>query len=139
MSWATSSRTRLSTSSSEAFLSGKIVQTSENKLQAGLPVDTHAIPVTVGERVIAVVEQHTNELGVRAPSSLEKAYLEAAAELARMITVGAFPIPSDSRTWRSAPGSVTDSSVLIRPESHVRQSERAECLSPTGAAGRSRR
>ena len=44
---------------SEAFLSGKIVQTSEGKLQAGLPVDTHAIPVKVGERVIAVVEQHT--------------------------------------------------------------------------------
>ena len=36
---------------SEAFLSGKIVQTSERKLQAGLPVDTHAIPVKVGERV----------------------------------------------------------------------------------------
>ena len=48
----------------EAFLSGKIVQTSEGKLQAGLPVDTHAIPVKVGERVIAVVEQHTSELGV---------------------------------------------------------------------------
>ena len=30
------------------------------------------------------------------PSSLEKAYLEAAAELTRMITVGAFPIPSDA-------------------------------------------
>ena len=60
-------------------LSGEIVQTSERKLQAGLPVDTHAIPVKLAERVIAVVEQHTSQLGVRAPSSLEKAYLEAAS------------------------------------------------------------
>jgi two-component system, sensor histidine kinase PdtaS len=72
---------------SEAFLRGEIVQTSEGKLQAGFPVDTHAIPVKLGDRVIAVVEQHTSQLGVRAPSSLEKAYLEAGAELARMITV----------------------------------------------------
>ncbi len=82
---------------SEAFLSGQIVETSERKLHAGLPVDSHAIPVKVGDRVIAVVEQHTSQLGVRgAPSTLEKAYLEAAAQLARMITVGAFPIPSDA-------------------------------------------
>jgi two-component system, sensor histidine kinase PdtaS len=81
---------------SEAFLSGQIVETSERKLHAGLPVDSHAIPVKVGDRVIAVVEQHTSQLGVRgAPSTLEKAYLEAAAQLARMITVGAFPIPGD--------------------------------------------
>jgi two-component sensor histidine kinase len=82
---------------SAAFLSGEIVQTSERNMQAGLPVETHAIPVTVGDQVIAVVEQHTSQLAVRgAPSSLEKAYLEAAAELARMITIGAFPIPSDA-------------------------------------------
>ncbi len=35
-----------------------------------MPVDTHAIPVKLGGRVIAVVEQHTSLLGVRAPSSL---------------------------------------------------------------------
>jgi two-component system, sensor histidine kinase PdtaS len=80
----------------EAFLAGEIAQTSERKLQAGLPVETHAIPVKVGEQVIAVVEQHTSQLGVRAPSSLERAYMEAGAELARMITIGAFPIPSDA-------------------------------------------
>src|SRR5215210_1322518 len=42
-----------------AFLAGEIMQTSEGKLQAGIPVDTHAIPVCRGGRVIAVVEQHT--------------------------------------------------------------------------------
>ena len=50
---------------------------------------------SLGDRVIAVVEQHTSQLGVRAPSSLEQAYLETAAQLAAMITVGAFPLPDD--------------------------------------------
>ena len=103
---------------SEAFLSGEIVQTSERKLQAGLPVDTHAIPVKVGERVIAVVEQHTSQLGVRAPSSLEKAYLEAAAELARMITVGAFPIPSDATHPAFSPR-VGDGFIRLDPAGDV--------------------
>jgi two-component system, sensor histidine kinase PdtaS len=53
--------------------------------------------VKIGNRVVGVVEQHTSQLGVRgAPSSLEQAYVEAATQLARMITAGAFPIPSDS-------------------------------------------
>jgi two-component sensor histidine kinase len=81
---------------SEAFLSGVITRTSEGKLQAGIPVDVHAVPVTVGDRVVAVVEQHTSQLGVRAPSSLEKSYLDTSAELAQMISVGAFPTPGDN-------------------------------------------
>jgi two-component sensor histidine kinase len=81
---------------SEAYLGGKIVETSEGKLQAGIPVDTHAIPVRQSDRVIAVVEQHTSLLGVRAPSSLEQSYLGTAAELAKMITTGAFPMPADA-------------------------------------------
>ncbi len=80
---------------SGAFVSGEMTQTSDGNLQAGLPVDTHAIPVKLDGRVIAVVEQLTSMLGVRAPSSLEQAYLAAAAQLARMITVGAFPMPGD--------------------------------------------
>ncbi|HET9301327.1 MAG TPA: histidine kinase N-terminal domain-containing protein [Propionibacteriaceae bacterium] len=82
---------------SEAFLSGQIVRTSKRRVHAGLPVDSHAIPVKIGNRVIAVVEQHTSQLAIRgAPSSLEQAYVEAATQLARMITAGAFPIPSDA-------------------------------------------
>lgn len=80
---------------SEAFLTGRITQISENKLRAGIPVDIHAIPVPFGGRVIAVLEQHTSQLGVRSPSSLEASYLDTAAELSRMITTGAFPIPGD--------------------------------------------
>jgi two-component sensor histidine kinase len=103
---------------SEAFLRGEIVQTSERKLQAGFPVDTHAIPVKVGDRVIAVVEQHTSQLGARVPSSLEKAYLEAGADLARMITVGAFPIPSDATHPAFSPR-VGDGFIRLDPAGEV--------------------
>ena len=88
---------------SQAFSTGDITRTSEGKLSAGLPVDSHAIPVNVGGRVIAVVEQHTSLLGVRAPSSLEQAYLGTAAELARMITAGAFPMPGDATVLAFSP------------------------------------
>jgi two-component system, sensor histidine kinase PdtaS len=103
---------------SEAFLSGVIGQTGERKLQAGLPVQSHAIPVKVGECMIAVVEQHTSQLGVRAPSSLERAYLEAGTELARMITVGAFPIPSDAAQPPFSPR-VGDGFIRLDPAGNV--------------------
>jgi two-component system, sensor histidine kinase PdtaS len=104
---------------SEAFLSGQIVQTSEGKLHAGLPVDTHAIPVKIGDHVVAVVEQHTSQLATRgAPSSLEKAYLEAATQLARMITVGAFPIPSDATHLAFSPR-VGDGFIRLDPAGEV--------------------
>jgi two-component sensor histidine kinase len=102
----------------EAFLRGEIVQTNEAKLQAGLSVATHAVPVAVGEQVIAVVEQHTSRLGVRAPSSLENAYLESGAELARMITVGAFPIPSDATHLAFSPR-VGDGFIRLDPAGNV--------------------
>src|ERR671916_1796743 len=80
---------------SGAFVSRQVTQTSEAKLQAGIPVEVHAIPVSYGDRVIAVVEQHTSQLGERVPSFLEQAYLTTAAQLATMISVGAFPLPDD--------------------------------------------
>src|ERR687894_274144 len=80
---------------SGAFVSRQVTQTSEAKLQAGIPVEVHAIPVTYGDRVIAVVEQHTSQLGERVPSFLEQAYLTTASQLATMISVGAFPLPDD--------------------------------------------
>lgn len=80
---------------SEAYLSGEMTRTSEGKLQAGIPVDVHALPIRRGDRVIAVIEQHTSQLGVRAPSSLEQSYLKTADDLARMIADGGFPIPDE--------------------------------------------
>ncbi len=101
-----------------AFLSGEIMRTSEGKLQAGIPVDTHAIPVSRNGRVIAVVEQHTSLLGVRAPSSLEQAYLSAAGELIRMLCAGAFPIPEQSVNLAFSPR-VGDGFIRIDPAGEV--------------------
>jgi two-component sensor histidine kinase len=80
---------------SGAFVSGEITRTSEAKLLAGIPVDVHAIPVRRADRVVAVVEQHRSQLDERAPSFLEQAYLTTSAQLATMISVGAFPLPDD--------------------------------------------
>jgi two-component sensor histidine kinase len=81
---------------SDAFVSGTMSRTSEGKLQAGMPVDTRAVPVKLGDRVIAVVEQHTSVLGTRAPSGLEEAYLETGAQLAQMVSTGSFPTPGET-------------------------------------------
>jgi len=98
-----------------AFNTGQITQTSAAKLQAGMPVNTHAVPVKLAERVIAVVEQQTSQLGVQAPSSLESAYSDTGALLARMVTVGAFPMPADSSSLAFSPR-VGDG--FIRVDSH---------------------
>ncbi len=86
-----------------AFMSGRLSQTSDGKLRAGIPVRTRAIPVILADRVIAVVEQHTSQLGIRAPSSLEQAYLETSDVLGRMITAGAFPMPEDAASRAFSP------------------------------------
>ncbi len=77
----------------EAFLSEVICETSENKLRAGIPVDVWAIPVMRDGRCLAVVERHTNQMGVRAPGELEDNYLEIAQILSDMLWRGDFPVP----------------------------------------------
>jgi two-component sensor histidine kinase len=86
----------------EAYLSREICQTSGNKLHAGIPVDVQAIPVLTDDRVLAVVEMHTNQMGVRAPGALEDAYLEAAQVIAGMVHRHQFPLGGDRRVpWVS--------------------------------------
>ena len=75
----------------EAYLSQVICETSDNQLQAGIPVDVWAIPVMRGSRCIAVLERHTNQMGVRAPGELEDQYLEIAEILSDMVWRGDFP------------------------------------------------
>ena len=79
----------------EAYLSQEICATSGNKLHAGIPVDVHAVPIVRGDQVIAVVEMHTNRMGVRAPGALEDTYLETAQILMEMMHAAAFPMPGD--------------------------------------------
>lgn len=86
----------------EAFLSGEICHASGNSLQAGIPVDIKAVPILAGDRCVAIVEMHTNQMGVRAPGALEDAYLEAAELLVQMVHRREFPIEGDAQVpWVS--------------------------------------
>lgn len=81
----------------EAYLTQMICETSDNQLRSGIPVDVWAIPILRRGRVIAVVERHTNRMGVRAPGALEDAYVETADALSVMAWRATYPVqpPSD--------------------------------------------
>ena len=80
-----------------AFMSHAIAETSDNELGAGIPVDVWAIPVLRHDRPIAVIERHTNQMGMRATGALEENFIEAAEILTQMLMRGEFPLvtPSD--------------------------------------------
>lgn len=102
----------------EAYLSQEISQTSGNKLHAGIPVDVHAIPILRDGRAIAVVEVHTNRMGVRAPGALEDAYLETANVMMEMVRQGLFPTPGDKPVPWGTPR-VGDGSLRINRDGVV--------------------
>ena len=79
----------------EAALSHEVAQTSGNKLHAGIPVDQHAVPIVRDGRVVAVVEMHTNRMGVRAPGALEETYLDVAELIRAMLWRGEFPMAGE--------------------------------------------
>lgn len=80
-----------------AWMSHEIAETSDNALSAGIPVDVWAIPVLRHDRPIAVIERHTNQMGVRATGALEENFLEIADILTQMLLRGEFPLmqPAD--------------------------------------------
>lgn len=87
---------------SQAFHTGRICHTSENQLNAGIPVDVTAIPVMSGRRCFGVVEMHSNRMGLRTPGVLEDAYLATAQLLVGMVYRRQFPQPGERRVpWVS--------------------------------------
>ena len=76
-----------------AWREGRIAREGDPEWRDDVPVRVEAIPARRADRVIAVVARNTNLQGVRTPSRLELAYLQAAGELTRMIAAGAFPLP----------------------------------------------
>lgn len=99
----------------EAYLSQEICATSGNKLHAGIPVEVHAVPILRDGRAIAVVEIHTNRMGVRAPGALEDTYLETATAMMDMMRRGRFPTPGDKPVPWGTPR-VGDGSLRINAE-----------------------
>ncbi len=80
-----------------AYMTHEISETSNNAISAGIPVDVWAIPVIRNGHPIAVIERHTNQMGMRATGALEENFLEAAEILTQMLMRGEFPLvpPSD--------------------------------------------
>jgi two-component sensor histidine kinase len=70
---------------------GEIVRDTEPQLLGEVMVKEETIPVTMGEKVIAVISRHRNADLMRQPSRLELNYREIAHELYRMVAEGNFP------------------------------------------------
>lgn len=100
-----------------AYLTREMSETSDNELSAGIPVDVLAVPVIRGDRCIAVMERHTNQMGVRAVGALEENYLEAAEVLTKMVLEGNFPLapPSDKALEPKA----GDGVVRVQPNGSI--------------------
>lgn len=75
----------------QALSSSEIVRDTEPQLLGEVMVKEETIPVTMGEKVIAVISRHRNSDLMRQPSRLELNYREIAHELYRMVAEGNFP------------------------------------------------
>jgi two-component sensor histidine kinase len=75
----------------QALSHGEIVRDTEPQLLGEVMVKEETIPVTMGEKVIAVISRHRNADLMRQPSRLELNYREIAHELYRMVAEGNFP------------------------------------------------
>lgn len=75
----------------QALSHSEIVRDTEPQLLGDVMVKEETIPVTMGEKVIAVISRHRNADLMRQPSRLELNYREIAHELYRMVAEGNFP------------------------------------------------
>jgi len=75
----------------QALSHAEIVRNTQPQLMGDVMVKEETIPVTMGEKVIAVISRHRNADLMRQPSRLELNYREIAHELYRMVAEGNFP------------------------------------------------
>ena len=78
-----------------AFEERRVCREGDPEWTRGVPVRHETIPVTRGDRVIAVIERSTNLSSARTPSRLDLAYLSAADDLTQMVAAGIFPAPGE--------------------------------------------
>ncbi len=97
-----------------AFMTEQIAETSDNELNAGIPVDVWAVPIMRRGVCVAVLERHTNVMGLRALGALEENYMEAAGVLTSMLLEGQFPLtaPMD----KALAPKVGDGVVRVQPD-----------------------
>ncbi|MDR0848026.1 MAG: sensor histidine kinase [Propionibacteriaceae bacterium] len=96
----------------QAYLSSQICQTSDAKLQAGIPVDVWAVPLMMAGKCWGIIERHTNQMGMRAPGDLEDHYLSIADILMSMAWHGEFPDQGHGRLTSASPA-VGEGMVLL--------------------------
>ncbi|MDR1790388.1 MAG: sensor histidine kinase [Propionibacteriaceae bacterium] len=75
-----------------AYLTHEEASTSDNDITAGIPIDINAVPILSGDKCIAVLEFHTNQMVARLSGSLEENYLEAGRILVWMVMHHKYPI-----------------------------------------------
>jgi len=83
-----------------AFSEGRIIRDTDPDWSLGVPVREEAIPVRVGDDIVAVVTREANVSTARSPSQLELSYLGAAGDLAHMLAEGTFPYASEGEEER---------------------------------------
>lgn len=100
-----------------SWMTREAVETSDNALSAGIPVDVLAVPVYRDEHPIAVIERHTNQMGVRANGALEENSLEIAQILTHMLMRGEFPLlrPAD----KALAPKVADGLLRVQPDGTI--------------------
>ncbi|CAN5326683.1 PAS domain-containing sensor histidine kinase [soil metagenome] len=86
-----------------AYEHQRVAREGDPEWRDDVPVRVEAIPVRRGERILGVVARNTNLLGVRTPSRLELSYLQAATDLAQMISNGTFPYPGQRSDHADSP------------------------------------
>jgi two-component sensor histidine kinase len=74
-----------------ALNEGRIFRDTDPDWDGDLPVRREAIPIRVGDEVVAVLGRDSNLASIRSPSQLELVYLQTAADLAFMVAGGTFP------------------------------------------------
>ena len=86
-----------------AYLEGRIHREDDPVWSAQGAIRQEALPVRLGDRVVAVVARDTNLAAARTPSQLEIAYLRTANDLAQMLAEGRWPYPGESVAEWSGP------------------------------------
>lgn len=89
----------------DAFASGHIGRESDSRQEHADTgwLDTEAVPVRHGNRVVAVLTHQTALADARKASPLERAYLDCARNLLHMLSEGTFPNVGDVAMSRSSP------------------------------------
>ena len=98
-----------------ALTEGRIFREGEPDWDGDLPIRREAIPVRVGDSVVAVLGKDANLASARTPSQLELVYLQSAADLAAMVADGTFPGPEAAVEEGSGPR-VGDGVVRLEPD-----------------------